>query len=78
MKHAIISAILTDPEKQQEAFNSVVSKHKSLVIGRMGLPIAGAGEALIAVAVKAESGDVQAFVKDINGVGGVVANFIIA
>ncbi|MBC7765946.1 MAG: iron-only hydrogenase system regulator [Hyphomonadaceae bacterium] len=37
-KVAVVSAILEEPDKCQQAFNEVVSSFKGLVKGRMGIP----------------------------------------
>ena len=38
-KVAVISAILEEPDKCQQAFNEVISNFKGIIKGRMGIPL---------------------------------------
>jgi putative iron-only hydrogenase system regulator len=38
-KVAVISAIIEQPDLYQKEFNDVVSNFKSIIIGRMGIPV---------------------------------------
>lgn len=60
-KIAIISAILEDPSQSQEQFNRIVSEYKTIVIGRMGLPMEQADIGLIAIAVAGSMDEINAF-----------------
>lgn len=40
-KVAVISAIIEQPDLYQKEFNDVVSNFKSIIIGRMGIPVDG-------------------------------------
>ncbi len=50
-KIALISAILENPSESQQKFNSIVSEHKELVRGRMGLPFDDYNIAVISITV---------------------------
>jgi len=38
-KVAVVSAILEEPELCQKEFNNIVSDYKSIIVGRMGIPM---------------------------------------
>lgn len=50
-KIAVISAILEEPGKTQQAFNDIVSSFKGIVRGRMGIPFEEEGIAVISLTV---------------------------
>ena len=50
-KIALIGAILENPDENQKQFNELISAHKSLVKGRMGLPFDQDGIAVISIIV---------------------------
>ncbi|MDR3239914.1 MAG: iron-only hydrogenase system regulator [Clostridiales bacterium] len=58
---AVISAILESTQETQKNFNSIVSAHKNIVKGRMGLPFDEMDMAVIAIAVVAEMDEINAF-----------------
>lgn len=60
-KIAIISAILEDPSQSQEQFNRIVSDHKTIVKGRMGLPMEDAEIGLIAIAAMGSMDEINSF-----------------
>lgn len=46
---AVLTAILENPQTVQEEFNRIIAEYQSLVIGRMGLPLADKGISIICV-----------------------------
>lgn len=50
-KVAVVSAILEEPELCQKEFNSIVSDYKSIIVGRMGIPIDEGKIAVISLTV---------------------------
>lgn len=48
---AVISAILEEPDIYQQEFNNIVSKYKSIVKGRMGIPCEVEGISVISIIV---------------------------
>lgn len=55
MKRAgIISAIIENPQKSQQEFNSVISEYSDIVRGRMGIPFGQGKIALVSLTVVAE------------------------
>ena len=50
-KIAVIGAVLENPTEYQTRFNEVVSAHKHMIRGRMGLPLGEENIALISIAV---------------------------
>jgi len=58
---AVISAILEGPEVCQHEFNDIVSEHKSIVKGRMGLPFEDGQIAVIALTVAATPDEINSF-----------------
>ena len=59
-KIALISAILENPEAVQEQFNDVVSAHKGMVKGRMGLPFVEPGIAVVSIVVTGSMDEINA------------------
>ena len=57
---AIIGAILEDPASCQQEFNRVVSAHKGMVRGRMGIPFEEAGASVISITVLGEVDEINA------------------
>lgn len=50
-KIAVIGAVLEKPEESQNEFNSIVSKFKGIVKGRMGIPYEDIGISVISIVV---------------------------
>lgn len=46
---AVLTAILENPQAVQEDFNRIIAEYQSLVIGRMGLPLADKGISIICI-----------------------------
>lgn len=46
-----ITAILEDPKKTQQEFNTIVSAFKGIVKGRLGLPLDSEGVAVVSLVV---------------------------
>ncbi len=53
-KIAVISAILDNPSESQKEFNEIVSSHKRIVKGRLGLPLDEEDVAIISLTVAGE------------------------
>jgi putative iron-only hydrogenase system regulator len=60
-KIAVISAILESPQESQQEFNNIVSEHKDIIKGRIGLPFEDTDTAVIAISVVAEMDRINAF-----------------
>lgn len=58
---ALISAILESPSENQGLFNQIVSDHRELIKGRMGLPFDEADIAVIALTVVGSMDDINRF-----------------
>jgi len=58
---ALISAVLEFPEEQQTAFNKIVSAHKHMIKGRMGLPLEDYGVAAIAIVAAGTADEINSF-----------------
>lgn len=58
---ALISAILENPQENQSLFNQIVSEHRDLVKGRMGLPFDEADIAVIALTVVGPMDEINRF-----------------
>ncbi len=69
-KIALISAILESPSTHQADFNKIVSEHKHIVKGRMGLPFESDDIAVIALTVSGTMDEINA----LTGKLGLVAN----
>lgn len=50
-KVAVVSAILEEPELCQKEFNTVVSEFKSIVRGRMGMPLDDGNIGVVSITV---------------------------
>ncbi len=61
MKIAVISIILEDTENSQKELNEVISQHKHMIKGRMGLPMNEASLAVICLAVVGELDEINSF-----------------
>lgn len=59
-KIAIIAAVLDHPPTAQKAFNEIISEHKHLVRGRMGIPFEAEEIAVIAVTVMGSLDEINA------------------
>lgn len=53
-KVAVISAILEEPSKCQKEFNTILSKYKDIIKGRMGIPFSDWGMGIISITVVAD------------------------
>lgn len=51
---AVIGAVLEEPHKNQEAFNTIVSEYSDIVKGRMGLPFHDDSIGVISIVVSAD------------------------
>lgn len=58
---ASIAAILENPTVDQKSFNDIVSDHKHLVRGRMGLPFAEEDIAVISLTVIGTMDEINSF-----------------
>jgi len=56
---AVISAILENPQRTQEKFNTLVAGFKGLIKGRMGLPMPEHGATVIVIIVAGEPDDIN-------------------
>ncbi|MCT4544686.1 MAG: iron-only hydrogenase system regulator [Vallitalea sp.] len=56
---AVISAILEEPQKNQNEFNRVVANYKHLIKGRMGLPLTEEEVTIICITVVGEINDIN-------------------
>ena len=59
-KIAIIAAVLDNPAVSQKRFNEVISIHKHLVRGRMGIPFVEEGIAVVSVTVMGNMDEINA------------------
>ena len=57
---AIIAAVLDNPSASQKTFNEVISTHKHLIRGRMGIPFDEEGIAVVSVTVMGEMDEINA------------------
>jgi len=57
---AIIAAVLDNPAASQKTFNEVLSVHKHLVHGRMGIPFTKEGIAVVSVTVMGDMDEINA------------------
>lgn len=67
---AVISAILEKPEDTQNTFNNIVSSYKTMVKGRMGLPLIDEGLSVISITVVGEVNEINS----LNGKLGKIPN----
>ena len=56
---AIIAAVLDVPSNSQQTFNEIISAHKALVRGRMGIPFEEEGIAVVSVTVMGEMDEIN-------------------
>ncbi len=78
MKVAVISVILEDTENAQGQFNEIVSQHKHLIRGRMGLPMNEVGIAVISITVIGELDDINSFTGKLGRIKNITAKTIFA
>lgn len=57
---AIIAAVLDMPSNSQQAFNEIISAHKHLIRGRMGIPFDEEDIAVVSVTVMGEIDEINA------------------
>lgn len=70
-KIAVIGAILEEPAREQEEFNTVVSEFKGIVRGRMGIPMSDVGVGVISITVVGELDEINTFVGRLGKIDGV-------
>jgi putative iron-only hydrogenase system regulator len=58
---AFVGAIIEEPEKAQQEFNSVVSSYKSIVKCRLGMPFPGEGMAVVSIVAMGDVDTINAF-----------------
>ncbi|MDR0763976.1 MAG: hypothetical protein LBE65_00075 [Synergistaceae bacterium] len=58
---AFVGAIIEEPEKAQQEFNSVVSSYKSIVKCRSGMPFNDEGIAVVSIVVMGDVDTINAF-----------------
>lgn len=58
-KIAVITAILEKPERDQAAFNALVSGFKGLIKGRMGLPLQEHGVTVIVITLVGDLNEIN-------------------
>jgi len=68
---AVISAILETPEEHQEQFNHIVAEHKSMVKGRLGLPLEEHGISAIAIVVIGGMDEINSLTGKLGSIPGV-------
>jgi putative iron-only hydrogenase system regulator len=56
---AVIGAIVEQPQTSQRAFNEVVSQHREIVKGRMGIPFEDENMAVIALTLQGDLDDIN-------------------
>lgn len=76
MKIAVISVILEDTETCQKEFNELVSEHKHMIRGRMGLPMNEVDIAIICLAVVGELDEINSFTGKLGKIKNVTAKTI--
>jgi putative iron-only hydrogenase system regulator len=57
---AVIGAILEHPQASQNVFNETVSRYRSIVKGRMGIPFDNDDVAVIALTLRGDIDDINA------------------
>jgi putative iron-only hydrogenase system regulator len=57
---AVIGAILEQPQLSQKLFNDTISSFKGIVKGRMGIPLAEEGMAVISITLRGELDEINA------------------
>ncbi len=70
-KIAVIGAIVEAPEVTRESFNDVVSEFRTIVRGRMGLPMPENNLAVISLTVLGELDEINSFVGKLGKIDGV-------
>lgn len=58
---AVIGAVLDEPEIATYKFNEIVSQHKKIVIGRMGIPLKEENISVISITVKGSLDEINTF-----------------
>jgi putative iron-only hydrogenase system regulator len=57
---AVLTAILENPKAVQEEFNRIIAESQSLIIGRMGLPLADKGISIVCITLWGSMNDINA------------------
>lgn len=74
---AVISAILEEPTKSQEEFNSVVSEFRGSIKGRIGIPFEE-GISVISITVTGEVDEINSLTGKLGRISGVTVKTAIA
>ena len=77
-KIAIFSAILYNPDHNQEEFNKVVSKNKHIIRGRMGLPFSDRDIAVITITVDGNLEQIKAMDEELSKIPESTVNVLIS
>lgn len=75
---AIISVILEQPQKSQQAFNNIVSEYHEILRGRMGIPFKKGSVALVALTVVADLDTINSFTGRIGKLDSVMVKVSVA
>lgn len=70
-KIAVIGAILDNPQESQQKFNNVVSEFKTLIRGRMGIPMPDKGVSAIALIVMGNIDQINSLTGKLGNIDGV-------
>jgi putative iron-only hydrogenase system regulator len=68
---AVIGAILERPQESQKQFNEVTSHYKGIIKGRMGIPFDDDDAAVIALTLRGELDQINAFTGKLGNLAGV-------
>ena len=75
---AIVSAILESTQDTQREFNDIVSAHRRIVKGRMGLPLDVEEIAVIAIAVAGTINEINALTGQLGKLPGVTVKMAVS
>lgn len=71
MKIAVIGAVLDHPEASQSRFNEVLSVHKHIIRGRMGLPFDQHDISVVAITVMGTIDEINTLTGNLGNIPGV-------
>lgn len=77
-KIALISAILETPSIHQAEFNKIVSNHKHIIKGRMGLPFDDEDIAVIALTVSGTIDDINSLTEQLEKIQNTTVKTVIS
>ncbi len=66
----VLGVILENPEEIQDVFNAVVSEHKNLIRGRLGIPFREEGISVISLVVVGTMDEINSFTGRLGNIQG--------